>query len=34
MVIKKSDQYKHQLKNILEYIAKDKTSAMIQFRKE
>lgn len=34
MVIKKSDQYKKELKIILEHIAKDKVSAMIKFRRE
>ena len=34
MVIKKSNQYKNELKIILENIAKDKVSAMLKFRKE
>ncbi len=34
MLIKKSDQYKEQLKVILEFIAKDKLSAMLKFRKD
>jgi len=34
MVIKKSNQYKSELKIILENIAKDKISAMQRFRKE
>ena len=34
MVIKKSDKFKLELKIILENIAKDKVSAMIQFRKD
>jgi len=34
MVIRKSDQYKEQLKVILEYIAKDKVTSMLKFRKD
>lgn len=34
MIIKKSDQYKKELKVILEYIARDKVSAMVKLRKE
>ena len=34
MVIKKSIPYKKALKHILEYIAKDKVSAMLKFRQE
>ncbi len=34
MIIKKSDTYKSELKTILENIAKDKISAMLNFRKD
>jgi len=34
MTIKKSNQYKIELKTILENIAKDKVSAMLNFREE